>query len=146
LTGDHERHAAPFEVVDRRERVGESAGVDDDDGADGPTHELVPQEVESRLTGRSEQIQDEVVVAEGDPPEVHRHRRGRLVRRLVDGVERLARLGHRCLGAQRVDLRDRPDERGLAHSEAARDNDLDRDRNLLVGRGGGTVDRWITVP
>ena len=67
-----------LEVVDRREAVGEAAGVDEDDGADGAADQVVPHEPEPVLAGRAEQVQDQVLV-EGDAAEVHGHRGGRLV-------------------------------------------------------------------
>ncbi|KPC71196.1 hypothetical protein ADL26_15630, partial [Thermoactinomyces vulgaris] len=75
VEGDDEGEAAVLEVVDGGEAVGEAAGVDEDDGADGAADQVVPHEPEAGLAGRAEQVQDEVLV-DGDTAEVHRHRGG----------------------------------------------------------------------
>ena len=54
--------------------------------------------------------------------------------------------GHLGLGGQRRDLGDRADRGGLAHPEAAGDEDLDRDRRRgpALPTGGGTDRRRRT--
>ena len=79
-----------LEVVDCGEAVGEAAGVDEDDGADGAAYQVVPHEPEAVLAGGAEQVQDQVLV-EGDAAEVHGHRGGGLVpgvREVVDARRR----------------------------------------------------------
>ncbi len=138
--GHDERHAVALHVVDRREAVGQPAGVDEDDGADGPSHQVVPHELEPVLAGGAEQVEHQVV-AEGDAAEVHGHGGRGLAGVGATGlVDALGDLGHGRLGRQRGDLGDGADEGRLPDGEAAGDDDLDRQRGRAVGavRGG----RW----
>ncbi|ESQ05485.1 Spidroin-1 [Streptomyces sp. PVA_94-07] len=123
VEGDDEGEAAVFEVVDGGEAVGEAAGVDEDDGADGAADEVVPHEPEAVLSGGAEEVEDEVLV-EGDAAEVHGDGGGGLVAGVGEVVDAGGCAGHDGLGAQRVDLRYGSDERGLAHAEAARHHDF----------------------
>ena len=115
-----------LEVVDRREAVGEPAGVDQHDRADGATDELVPHEPEPVLPGRAEQVQDQVA-AERDATEVHRDR-GRGLARLALELSSMPTLtvvmaASVVSGAiSEIDAH----ERGLAGTEAAGDDDLHR--------------------
>ena len=77
LTATMNGSAAPLEVVDRREAVGQPAGVGEHDRPDRAERELVPDEQEPVLPGRAEQVEHQVVV-ERDAAEVHRHRGGGL--------------------------------------------------------------------
>src|SRR5690606_41273962 len=61
VDADDEREAAPFEVVDRGEAVGQPAGVDEHDGAERPLGQFVPHEPEAVLAGGSEDEQHEAV-------------------------------------------------------------------------------------
>jgi len=123
VEGDDERQARVLEVVDGGEAVGEPPRVDQNDRADGAAHQVVPHEPEAVLAGRTEEVQDQVLV-ERDASEVHGDRRGRLVPRVGEVVDARGRGCHHGLGAQRIDLRDSADERGFAHAEAARHHDL----------------------
>ena len=68
--------------------------------------------------GRAEQVEHQVGV-DSDPPEVHRHRRLRLVR------PRFARRGEVALGREHGDLADGADQGRLAGPERSGDDDLD---------------------
>src|SRR4051812_29529748 len=57
VDGDEIRQPTVLEEVDGREAVGQSAGVDHDDGADRAPHQFVPHEPEPSLTGGAEQVQ-----------------------------------------------------------------------------------------
>ena len=124
--GHDERHVALFEVVDRGEAVGESAGVREHDRADRPADQLVPHEPVARLAGRAEQVEHEFV-AQRDASEVHRDRRGRLGAGERDVVDLVAGLGDERFGLERLDLGDGVDERRLADAEPAGHHDLDGD-------------------
>src|SRR5690242_17436518 len=78
VEGDDEGQAAVLEVVDGGEAVGQPPGVDEDDGADGAPHEVVPHEPEAVLAGGAEQVEDQVLV-QRDAAEVHGDRGGGLV-------------------------------------------------------------------
>ena len=120
------------EVVDRREAVGQPAGVDEHHRAYRAAAEVVPHEPEAVLAGGAEQVQDQIL-GEADPAEVHRDGRGHLVRDRAQVVDAVAGGGHDRLGGQRVDLGDRADERGLADAEAAGHHDLRRGDPHLRG-------------
>ena len=109
-----------LEVVDGGEGLFDPARVDEHHGAECPAREVVPQKPEPRLTGRTEQVQQQVGV-QGDATEVHRDRGGHLVRRLRQVVDRDTRFGHGRLGGQGVDLRHRSHERCLADTETTGD-------------------------
>ncbi len=130
VDGDDERHLGRLEVVDRPEAVLEPAGVDQNDGSDGPTRQLVPHESESVLARRPEQVEHELV-AETDASEVHRNGRRRLRRGVALVVDVGAHGGQRRLGGQRIDVGDRADEGRLADGEAAGNDDLHRQRHRL---------------
>lgn len=51
VDGHHERDVPVLEVVDRGEAVLKTSGVREDDGAEGPLRQLVPQEPETVLPG-----------------------------------------------------------------------------------------------
>ncbi len=125
VDADDERDAVALEEVDRGETAVEPAGVGEDDRAQRPGGELVPDEPEPLLPGGAEQVEDHLRV-DRDPAEVHRDR-GRLLgldqREVVDAVGELAQ---QLLGAQRGDLAHRAHQRRLAHPETARDQQLHR--------------------
>src|SRR5690606_3661042 len=102
------------------------------------------------LAGRAEEVQHEVV-GDGDPAEVEGDRGGTFLLDAVQVVDVQPGQGQRLLGAQRHDLTDRADHGGLAHAEAAGDQDLDRVgcpawvRCLGGGVGGGQVRRSLAA-
>jgi hypothetical protein len=138
VDGDDERYMTFLEVVDRREGVGQPAGVGEDHGTEGTVGKLVPHEPEPVLARRAEQVQQQML-ADGDPAEIHRDGGGPLVLDARQVVEAGAHHGEGLLGGQRPDLADRADEGGLAHPEPARDDDLeDGERpGVAVLRGCG---------
>ena len=73
----------------------------------------------------------DVDLGQGQAAEVHGHRRVGLGRHGGEVVHALGLVGDECLGAQRVDLRDRADERRLADAEAAGNDDLRRRSRTL---------------
>src|SRR4030081_3404322 len=127
---DDERGAALLEVVDGRKAVAEPPDVRQDYGAQRPLRQVVPHEPEALLPGHAEEVDDETAVY-GDPPEIHGDRGGPLVSDTRDRVDVRPGAAEILLGPQRLYLRERADQRGLAYSEPARDQDLD-------GHGCGT--------
>jgi hypothetical protein len=119
-----ERGLAPLEEVERVEAVLQAACVRHDHRPERAVRELVPHEPEPVLAGRAEQVQD-VRRIERHPAEVERHGRGRLRPHTRQVVRADRGGGDRLLGAQRLDLRDRTDERGLPDPEPARDEEFD---------------------
>jgi hypothetical protein len=71
---DDEGHLAPLEVVDGREAVGQPPDVGQDDDPERAVREVVPHEPESLLPGHAEEV-DHQAGLDGDPAEVHGHRR-----------------------------------------------------------------------
>ncbi len=133
LTRHDERGAAGLQPVDRVEGVVEPAGVDEHDRAQAAHEQPVPQEPEPFLAWRAEQV-EHLLVGEADPAEVEGDRGTGLAWCVARVVDALAGLGHGLLGAQRPDLADRADEGGLAHAEAADDDDLE-----ALTRGAGQL-------
>ncbi|MEZ5208237.1 MAG: hypothetical protein R2690_14990 [Acidimicrobiales bacterium] len=98
----------------------------------GAAHQVVPHELEPVLSGRAEQVQDQVR-AEGDATEVHGDGGRRLAGVGATGlVDAFRHLGHGRFGRQRSDLGDRPHERRLPDGKAAGDDDLDRERRIAL--------------
>ncbi|MNC89022.1 hypothetical protein D3C83_49100 [compost metagenome] len=62
VDADDEGQFRLFEVVDGREAVGQAAGVHEDDRADGPAYEVVPHEPEPVLSGRAEQVENQITI------------------------------------------------------------------------------------
>ena len=132
LTATTNGMSGPFEVVDRGVTVVQPGAVDDDQRAQRAAGQVVPHEAEPRLSGRSEQVELELPSMVTQPKSIatvvvflsarragRRYRPGR---------------GHLRLGGQRRDLGDRADRGGLADSEPAGDDDLDRDRRPAARR------------
>ena len=128
-----ERQPCGFEIVHRRERVGQPTSIHQHHRPDRAMDEVVPHEPEPSLSGRAEQVQDQACV-ERRTAEVHRHGRHGLVRGERQVVEILRSHGHHSLGGQRRDLGNRADERGLAHAETARHHDLHRGHSGVARR------------
>ena len=135
VDGDHEGDAELLEVVDCEEGVGQPFGVHQHHRADGAAHQVVPHELETLLAGGAEQVEHQVR-AQGDTPEIHGHRGGRLVGEVTGVVDPVGHGRHRRFRGQRQDLRHRPDEGGLSHPKPAGDDDLDRKGNDLLGQLG----------
>jgi hypothetical protein len=94
--------------------------------------QFVPQEPESVLAGRTEQVQHQVLV-DGDATEVQRHGGGGLALHARQIVDAGGQFGDQFLGAQRSDLADRGHHGGLPDAETAGYEDFDR--GSQVGRG-----------
>jgi hypothetical protein len=130
VDGHQERQPARLEEVDRGEAIRQPARVDQDDRRHRAADEVVPHEPEPVLARRAEHVEDQVV-GQGEPAEVHRHRRGELPRHRFGPVDADGRGRHHGFGAQRVDLRDGADESRLAGPEPAGDHDLGRGDPLV---------------
>jgi hypothetical protein len=130
-----ERDLAALEVVNRGEAIGQPPRVGKHYRAERPDGEFIPHEPEPFLPGCPEQVKHQVL-AQADPPEVHRHG----CRGLALDADRVvypgAAFGQWFLGAQRFDLAYRSDERGLSDPEPAREQDLDR---AMTAPGRGTT-------
>jgi S-adenosylmethionine synthetase len=120
---DQERRGAVLEVVHRGETVGQAPGVGEHHRPDRPVRQFVPHEPEALLPGRAEQVQGQIG-PEGYPAEIHRYRGGGLAVHAGRVVDADAEVAEHLLGVQRADLADRADQRGLAHPESPRDQDL----------------------
>src|SRR5690606_15860605 len=125
VDGHQVRQAAVLEEVDGRETVRQAPRVDQHHRADRATYQLIPHEPEPGLTWRAEQVEDQVTV-DRDPPEVHRDRRGRLARHVIDVVHAHPGRGHDGLGGQWGDLRHGTHQCRLAHAEPTGDDYLRR--------------------
>src|ERR1022692_1363662 len=123
IDGDNERQLAFLEVVDRREAVSEPASVGQDHGAERTVGELIPHEPETLLAGSAEEVQHEPA-GEGDPAEVHGDSGRGLAVNAAQIVVADALGAQALLCVQWPDLADRADERRLARTEPARDEDL----------------------
>ncbi len=135
VDADHEGDAAVLEEVDGRETALQSPGVRQNDRAERAVDQVVPHEPEAFLARCAEEVHHQVG-ADGDPAEVHRDGCRVLGRHPSDVVDADSGHGQVFLRAQRRDLADRADHRGLAHAEAARDQDLHRHRR---GTAAGRV-------
>ena len=125
-----ERQPLVLEVVQRRERLVQAGGVDQDDRPDRAQAQVVPHEPEAALARGAEEVEDEVL-GEGQASEVHGHGGGRLGGHRGEIVDTLRLVGDEGLGTQRLDLGDRADQRRLAHAETTGDHDLRRRRLAL---------------
>src|SRR5205823_8076124 len=139
----------------RVEALLEVACVHEHHRTDRAPAQLVPEEAEAGLARGAEQVEHEIG-AERDAAEVEGDRRGRLARALAQRIELRAGLGEVRLGGERDDLRDRPDEGRLPHTEPAGHDDLDGDHSALnpsstrssnatSGRASSLGSRWWTV-
>jgi hypothetical protein len=139
---DDERYLPALEVVDGGEAVGQSPGIGEDHRAERPDGELIPHEPEPLLPGRAEEIEHQIA-AQADPAEVHRDRGGGLPFHPGRAVGAQAALGEWLLGTQRPDLAHRTDQRGLAHAEPPRQQDLD---GAVLGLATWALAGGIRVP
>jgi hypothetical protein len=139
VDGHDERQLASLEVIDGREAVAQAAGIGQHDGSERAVGQVVPHEPEPVLTRGAEQVQHESG-AHRDPAEVHRNGRRGLVGHPGEVIHPDSHLGQGLLRAQRPDLADRADHRGLAYAETPGYDDLDRGELAAIGlalRGSG---------
>src|SRR5581483_2607501 len=104
--------------------------------------DVVPHEAEPVLPGGAEQVQLQLLV-DGEAAEVQGHRGGGLRRYLPGAVDLRGDGGDRGLGGQRRDLGDHRDGGGLADTEPAGDDYLDRYRWAWCT--GNRFSGWLRV-